>query len=101
MFVNGSAGQKSFANRFDCRAGETARRARVDGHWLRCNMAALWGRYVRLAFASREAVAAHYGVTFQTACNWWDESHAPAAAIYARASIEDGERLHAVMVGAR
>lgn len=45
--------------------------------------------------------APHFEVSFQTVCNWWDGMHAPASAIYARASLEDGARLHAVMTGAR
>lgn len=78
-----------------------ARRAHVEPRWLKVNMASLWGNYVRSAFRSREACAAHFEVSFQTTCNWWDGLHAPASAIYARASLEDGSRLHAVMTGAR
>lgn len=83
------------------RGREAARRAHADPRWLKVNMAYLWGNYVRSAFRSREACAAHFEVSFQTVCNWWDGMHAPASAIYARASLEDGARLHAVMTGAR
>lgn len=63
-------------------------------------MPSLWSRYVRGRFATREACADHFGVTFQTACNWWDEVCAPSSAAYAQAAIEDGAALNAVMVGA-
>lgn len=97
------AGQKSLSKEFapvggrgrDCR---TARRGR-DAHALKCNMAVLWRRYVRLAYRSREDLRADFDVTFQTACNWWDGAHAPSSAAYARAALQDGVRLHAVMVG--
>ncbi|WDA11426.1 hypothetical protein [Paracoccus marcusii] len=29
------------------------------------------------SFSSREACAVHFGVTFQTACNWFDALNAP------------------------
>lgn len=99
-------GQKSWANRFDLPPGgrgRAGRRAagRLDPHGLKRGMPVLWSRYVRSRFSCREACADHFGVTFQTACNWWDEVCAPAAAVYAQAMIEDGVRLHRVMVGAR
>lgn len=101
-FVAPLSGQKSFANPFDLPPAGGRGRARDPrdvGFYLRRNMAVLWGAYVRARFSDREACAAHFGVTFQTACNWWDGANAPASAVYARASIEDGARLHAAMVG--
>lgn len=108
-----AAGQKSCPNRLDPvrgpapgagrgRSAQAARRCfgAVDAYHLKRSMPALWGRYVRQTFASREAVAAHFGVAFQTACNWWDELHAPSAAVYAKASIEDGAGLALVMAQA-
>lgn len=104
-----AAGQTSCANPFDQPAGGRgrgrvqARRAFgvvVDGPWLRRQMPGLWSDYCRAVFVGREACAAHFGVTFQTACNWWDGVCAPHAAVYARASIEDGARLMAVVTGA-
>lgn len=107
-------GQKSYPNRLDqtrpagpCdgpgRGHHAQRRCHgaVDAFALKRQMPALWGHYVRQTFASREATAAHFGVTFQTACNWWDELHAPSSAVYAKASIEDGARLGAAMLGLR
>lgn len=106
-----AAGQKSCANLFVSQAGRgrgraAARRAHVqapltDAYWLKQNLPALWGEYVRGRFRSREACAEHFGVAFQTVCNWFDGLHSPAAAVFAKASIEDGSRLHAVMTGAR
>ena len=32
----------------------------------------LWSRFIRRQFVSRDAAAIFFGVTFQTACNWWD-----------------------------
>ena len=101
-----SGGQKSYHNPVVSHAGTgrsrtSARRAHVDAYWLKTNMPTLWGNYVRTAFRTREACAAHFEVSYQTVCNWWDGLHAPASAIYARASIEDGARLHATMTGAR
>lgn len=36
-----------------------------------------WGRFIRATMPNRETVAAVYGVTFQTACNWWDDAVVP------------------------
>lgn len=68
-----ASGQKSCANPLDLppqggrgrdRRGQ---RGRDVGFYLRRNMPALWGQYVRGSFASREDCAAHFGVAFQTA----------------------------------
>lgn len=98
------SGQTSCPNRLDVPPGgrgweRRGQRGRDVGFYLRRNMPALWGRYVRGTFASREDCAAHFGVAFQTACNWWDDLHAPAAAVFARATIEDGAALHKIMTG--
>lgn len=105
------SGQKSRTNHFVLQAGRgrgraAARRAHVqatiaDAYWLKQNLPSLWGEYVRGRFHTREDCAAHFEVSFQTVCNWWDGLHAPASAIYAKASLEDGARLHAAMTGAR
>lgn len=38
---------------------------------------AVWAKWMGLIFGSRERCAADMGVTFQTACNWFDEFSTP------------------------
>ena len=97
-----SGGQMSCRNPLDrAPSRRRAGAARVDGFWLKRNMPQLWRNYVRATYRSREACAAYFEVTFQTACNWWDGLHAPSSAVYARASLEDGARLNRHMTGGR
>lgn len=44
---------------------------------LRLAFPVTWGRFIRTTMPNRETVAAVYGVTFQTACNWWDDAVVP------------------------
>lgn len=46
----------------------------------RAQLPARWSAFIRSEFRSREAVAAYFGVVFNTACNWWDGSCAPSSA---------------------
>lgn len=43
----------------------------------RSEATAFWAGLVARRCGSREATAAMFGVTFQTACNWWDEFSCP------------------------
>ena len=72
--------QMSRANVFDGR-GRSARAARrAHNHAHQTNRATFlrrWSLLMIASFSSREAVAVHFGVTFQTACNWVDALNAP------------------------
>jgi hypothetical protein len=49
----------------------------LDPGQLRRDMPVRWGRFIRATMRDREVAAAVYGVTFQTACNWWDDAVVP------------------------
>ena len=68
------AGQMSRDNLLDGRGrGVTAaRRAHVHHGIDRDGFQRRWSLLMIASFASREACAVHFGVTFQTACNWFD-----------------------------
>ena len=46
-----------------------------------------WGALIRDLFRTREDVASAFGVTFQTACNWWDGSNRPSGDKVALAAL--------------
>ncbi len=50
---------------------------RIDPHQLRAAMPVLWGQFLRRKFRRIEDVSIHFGVTFQTGCNWWGGLHRP------------------------
>lgn len=60
---------------------------------LRASMALRWSGFLRAEFASIDAVAVFFGVTFQCACNWWAGSHAPMGHAVALASVAFPEAL--------
>lgn len=77
------AAQKSHPNPFDGRGRgrEAHRRAhgwRVDPLPYRVAFLDRWSALIRHLFGSREDVASAFGVTFQTACNWWDGTNRPS-----------------------
>ena len=53
----------------------------------RASFPARWSALVRDLFATREEVVASFGVTFQTACNWWDGACRPTGDVVAAAAI--------------
>ena len=60
-----------------------------------------WSRLVRGSFASRDAVALFFDVTFQTACNWWDGTICrPGGDKVALLALADPVRFADVMGGA-
>ncbi|WP_406870469.1 hypothetical protein ABEB22_12655 [Thioclava sp. 'Guangxiensis'] len=64
----------------------------------RAAFAMRWSVFLREMFQSREDVAAAFGVTFGTACNWWDGLNRPYGdhvALAALAWPEDFARLMA------
>lgn len=74
-------GQKSHANAFD-RAGRgrsraAHRRVQVAPVITRHEATVFWSDLMRRRLPSREACAVAFGVTFQTACNWWDGFSCP------------------------
>lgn len=46
-----------------------------------------WSLLMIGSFTSREACALHFGVTFQTACNWFDGRHRPYGDAVAHAAL--------------
>ncbi len=62
--VSHAAPSRPWANPFEPRA-------------LRLAFPERWGRFIRATQPSREVTAALFGVTFQTACNWWDDMGVP------------------------
>ena len=46
-----------------------------------------WAALIRHLFVTREDVAAGFGVTFQTACNWWDGLNRPSGDKVALAAV--------------
>lgn len=60
---------------------------RLDPDRFRAGFCGQWGALLRHLFVSREAVAVHFGVTFQCACNWWDGQNRPSGDKVAMAAI--------------
>lgn len=71
--------QMSFGNVFEGRArsAHAARRAHVSHGPDRDQFMRRWSLLMIASFPSREACAVHFGVTFQTACNWFDAINRP------------------------
>lgn len=69
----------SLANPFDGRGRGRAAARRAHGRIGSDREAFLrqWSLLMIASFASREACAVHFGVTFQAACNWFDGANAP------------------------
>ena len=67
------------ANPFDGRGRGRAAARRAHGRIGSDREAFLrqWSLLMIASFASREACAVHFGVTFQAACNWFDGANAP------------------------
>lgn len=77
---NGGVRQKSHHDQFDGRgrSRESARRAHIHAYQPdRASFLRRWSLLMIASFSSREACAVHFGVTFQTACNWFDGLNAP------------------------
>lgn len=74
------ARQMSHANMLDGRGRGRGdiRRAHVHAHRPdRAVFLQRWSLLMIASFSSREACAVHFGVTFQTSCNWFDAMNAP------------------------
>lgn len=71
--------QMSRAKPFDGRGRgrDAARRAHVSRDADRDAFLRRWSLLMIGSFPSREACAVHFGVTFQTACNWFDAMNSP------------------------
>ncbi|WP_089345754.1 hypothetical protein [Paracoccus seriniphilus] len=72
--------QMSHAKQFEGRARNRAAMRRAHVHAQRPDRARFlrrWSLLMIASFDSREACAVHFGVTFQTACNWFDGLNAP------------------------
>ncbi|MDP0929029.1 hypothetical protein Q0601_17730 [Paracoccus onubensis] len=71
--------QMSHANPFEGRGRNpaAARRAHIHHHPDRVDFLRRWSLLMIASFPNRETCAVHFGVTFQTACNWFDGFNAP------------------------
>jgi len=84
--------QKSHPNPFEGRGRGRAAHRRAHG-WcvdpIQYRVAFLdhWSDLIRHLFVTREDVAAAFGVTFQTACNWWDGINRPSGDKVALAAV--------------
>ena len=76
---DGACRQMSHANPFEGRGRcrDAARRAHAGHSTDRDAFLRRWSLLMIASFASREVCAVHFGVTFQTACNWFDGLNAP------------------------
>lgn len=76
---DGACRQMSHASTFDGRGRgrAAARRAHVQPATDREAFLRRWSLLMIASFSSREICAVHFGVTFQTACNWFDGTNAP------------------------
>ena len=61
----------------------------------------LWSAYLRASFRNPEMVSVAFGVTFQTACNWWNATHRPSGDKVALAALRDPEGFAASMMTIR
>ena len=72
------ARQMSHGNMFEGRGRSPAARRRAHVHHPdRTDFLRRWSLLMIASFPSREACAVHFGVTFQTACNWFDAFNVP------------------------
>lgn len=92
---SGTAAQKSHSNPFDGRGRSAAARRRMHVNADRTDFLRRWSLLMIASFDSREACAVHFGVTFQTACNWFDALNAPYGhhVDFAQASLPEYSRI--------
>lgn len=69
--------QKPWSNAVDAGRGPGLRRGGGlrqlrDAQHFRADFPGLWSDFIRATCATRHDAVVCYGVTFQTACNWWD-----------------------------
>lgn len=57
----------------------------LDPRAFRARFAHYWSDFLRANYRNPEAVAHAFGVTFQTACNWWNGTNRPSGDIVALA----------------
>lgn len=57
----------------------------LDPRGFRARFAHYWSEFLRANYRNPEQVAASFGVTFQTACNWWHGSNRPSGDVVALA----------------
>ena len=98
-----SAGQMSHANRFAPAGGRgrsvrSMRRAQgAVGPLDVCAVRVAWSRFVAVVCGSREECAVVFGVTFQTACNWFDGFSTPTGDKVMQASADFPEAYAAML----
>ena len=59
-----------------------------DARAYRADFKRRWQAFLRAEFRSTEAVAAHFGVTFQAAWNWWEGLNSPSGHTVALAAMQ-------------
>lgn len=94
--------QKSCLNPFDGRGRNAAAHRRAHGRLVdpciyRASFLERWSDLIRHLFRTRDAVAVAFGVTFQTACNWWEGSNRPSGDKVALAALSWPEEFQRFM----
>lgn len=56
-----------------------------DPRSFRAQFAEYWRQFLRANYRNPEQVADSFGVTFQTACNWWNGDNKPSGDVVAMA----------------
>lgn len=56
-----------------------------DPRGFRARFADFWAEFLHANYRRPEDVSAAYGVTFQTACNWWNGTNRPSGDVVALA----------------
>ena len=57
----------------------------IDPRSFRARFASYWSDFIHANYRSPEEVSVSFGVTFQTACNWWHGTNRPSGDVVARA----------------
>lgn len=73
----------------------------LDPYRMRVEFPDLWAGYLRAHFPNPEAVSVAFGVTFQSACNWWNATHRPSGDKVALAALRDPEGFADAMQASR
>lgn len=65
----------------------------LDPRGFRARFAHYWADFLHANYRNPEAVAHSFGVTFQTACNWWNGANRPSGDVVALAGREFADFL--------
>ena len=97
-------GPKSWSNALELPRADGRRRMRggIDPVQFRAGFGDRWALFCRRAFADRPACQRHFGVSFQTVCNWFDGGICnPSGPVVAIAALEFPAVWASVMGGGK